>query len=116
MGESKHEAPPHLRSLEIIRLVEQSHLPARRTLKMPWYQAIDVHRWYDTDPAAGGAEDKLSKPDRVWNRIPDDVRQRVVMMAFEQPEHQLTRTGDQVHRHQQLLRLGIVGLSAIEGP
>ena len=31
-------------------------------------------------------EDKPPKPDRVWNRIPDDIRQRVVMMAFEQPE------------------------------
>ena len=31
-------------------------------------------------------EDKAPKPDRVWNRIPDDIRQRVVMMAFEQPE------------------------------
>ena len=31
-------------------------------------------------------EDKPSKPDRVWNRIPADIRQRVVMMAFEQPE------------------------------
>ena len=27
---------------EIIRLVEQSHLPARRTLKDARYQAIDV--------------------------------------------------------------------------
>ena len=67
-------------------------------------------------PTVPKPEDKPSKPDRVWNRIPDDVRQRVVMMAFEQPETQLTRAGDQVHRHQQLLRLGIIGLSAIEGP
>src|SRR6185437_541093 len=37
-----------------------------------------------TNPEA--LEDKPSKPDRVWNRIPDDIRQRVVMMAFEQPE------------------------------
>jgi hypothetical protein len=27
-------------------------------------------------------EDKPSKPDWVWNRIPDDIRQRIVMMAF----------------------------------
>jgi len=42
-----------------------------------------------TDFRSGGPEaleDKPSKPDRVWNRIPDDIRQRVVMMTFEQPE------------------------------
>jgi putative transposase len=38
---------------------------------------------------AGGPEaleDKPSKPDRVWNRIPDDVRERIVAMALEIPE------------------------------
>ena len=30
--------------------------------------------------------DKPSKPDRVWNRIPDDVRERIVAMALEIPE------------------------------
>lgn len=37
-------------------------------------------------PACEKLEDKPWKPDRVWNRLPDDVRQRVVMMALEQPE------------------------------
>ena len=73
------------------------------------------YRWYDRFRSGPEAlEDKPSKP--VWNRIPDDIRQRVVMMAFEQPEAQPTRVGDQVHRHQQLLHLGIIGLPAIEGP
>ena len=46
------------------------------------------YRWYDRFRSGGleALEDKPSKPDRVWNRIPDDIRQRVVMMAFEQPE------------------------------
>jgi putative transposase len=35
---------------------------------------------------AGRKPSKTSKPDRLWNRIPDDVRQRVVTMALEQPE------------------------------
>jgi len=25
-------------------------------------------------------------PDRVWNRIPDDIRQRIVSRALDQPE------------------------------
>ena len=79
---------PASEKLEIIRLVEQSHLPARRTLKMLGIKPSTFYRWYDRYRSSGpeALEDKPSKPDRVWNRIPDDVRQRVVMMAFEQPE------------------------------
>jgi Homeodomain-like domain len=79
---------PASEKLEIIRLVEQSHLPARRTLQMLGIKPSTFYRWYDRYRSSGleALEDKLSKPDRVWNRIPDDIRQRVVMMAFEQPE------------------------------
>ena len=44
-------------------------------------------------------EDKPSKPDRVWNRIPDDVRQRIVEMALEQPELSPRELATQLHRH-----------------
>jgi len=79
---------PASEKLEIIRLVEQSHLPARRTLQMLGIKPSTFYRWYDRFRSGGpeALEDKPPKPDRVWNRIPDDVRQRVVMMAFEQPE------------------------------
>ena len=79
---------PAFEKLEIIRLVEQSHLPARRTLQMLGIKPSTFYRWYDRFRSDGpeALEDKAPKPDRVWNRIPDDVRQRVVMMAFEQPE------------------------------
>ena len=51
-------------------------------------RAVHPISWYDRFRSGGpeALEDKPSKPDRVWNRIPDDIRQRVVMMAFEQPE------------------------------
>jgi len=79
---------PASEKLEIIGLVEQSHLPARRTLQMLGIKSSTFYRWYDRFRSGGpeALEDKPPKPDRVWNRIPDDVRQRVVMMAFEQPE------------------------------
>src|SRR6202051_1995795 len=79
---------PASEKLEIIRLVEQSHTPARRTLKMLGIKPSTFYRWYDRYRSSGpeALEDKPSKPDRVWNRIPDDIRQRVVMMAFDQPE------------------------------
>ena len=79
---------PASEKLEIIGLVEQSHLPARRTLQMLGIKPSTFYRWYDRFRSGGpeALEDKPSKPDRVWNRIPDDIRQRVVMMAFEKPE------------------------------
>ena len=79
---------PASEKLEIISLVEQSHLPARRTLQMLGIKPSTFYRWYDRFRSGGpeALEDKPSKPDRVWNRIPDDIRQRVVMMAFDLPE------------------------------
>ena len=79
---------PASEKLEIIGLVEQSHLPARRTLQMLRIKPSTFYRWYDRfrSGGPGALEDRPPKPDQVWNRIPDDIRQRVVMMAFEQPE------------------------------
>jgi len=79
---------PGSEKLEIIRLVEQSHLPARRTLEMLGIRPSTFYRWYDRYRAGGpeALEDKPSRPDRVWNRIPDDVRERIVAMALEVPE------------------------------
>jgi putative transposase len=79
---------PGSEKLEIIRLVDQSHLPARRTLEMLGIHPSTFYRWYDRYRTGGpeALEDKPSKPHRVWNRIPDDVRQRIVTMALEQPE------------------------------
>jgi putative transposase len=33
-----------------------------------------------------GLEDRHSAPSRLWNRIPDDVRSRIIDMALEQTE------------------------------
>jgi putative transposase len=67
---------------------EQSHLPARRTLEMLGIRPTTFYRWYERYRAGGpeALEDQPSKPDRVWNRIPDDVRERIVAMALEIPE------------------------------
>jgi putative transposase len=88
IGDGETMRLPPSEKLEIIRLVEQSHLPARRTLDMLGIKPSTFYRWYDRFRLGGpeALEDGRSKPDRVWNRIPDDVRQRVVSMALEQPE------------------------------
>ena len=79
---------PASEKLEIIHLVEQSHLPARRTLEMLGIKPSTFYRWYEGFRSGGpeALEDRPSKPDRVWNRIPDEVRQRVVAMPLDQPE------------------------------
>ena len=79
---------PGSEKLEIIRLVEQSHLPARRTLEMLGIRPSTFYRWYDRYRTGGpeALEDKPSRPDRVWNRIPDEVRDRILIMALDVPD------------------------------
>ena len=79
---------PASEKMEIIRLVEQSHLPVRRTLSKLGVAKTSFYRWYDRYRAFGGAglEDRTSGPVRVWNRIPDDVRGQIVDLALEEPE------------------------------
>lgn len=74
--------------LEIIRIVEQSHLPVRRTLNKLGILAGSFYRWYDKYRRGGveALEDKSSAPSRVWNRIPDDVRAQIIDLALDRPE------------------------------
>ena len=74
--------------LEIIRLVEQSHLPIRKTLEKLGISRPTFYRWYDRflDHGIEGLEDQRSAPSRVWNRIPDDVRTRIIDMALAKTE------------------------------
>ena len=73
---------------EIIRLVEQSHLPARRTLDKLDIPRSSFYRWYDRYQRGGpeGLADRPSRPDRVWNRIPEAIRSQIVGLALDQPE------------------------------
>ena len=79
---------PTSEKLEIIRLVEQSHLPVRRTLARLGIPSSTFYRWYDRCRTFGleGLKDRNSGPGRVWNRIPDEIRRRIVNLALERPE------------------------------
>ena len=79
---------PASEKLESIRLVEQSHLPVKRTLGKLGIPRTTFYRWYDRYIALGkaGLEDRSSRPGRVWDRIPDLVRQQIVHLALEEPE------------------------------
>ena len=74
--------------LEIIRLVRESHLSVRRTLQQIGIPRATFYRWCDLYQSGGpeALEDRRPRPDRVWNRLPDDVRDRIVKLALDQPE------------------------------
>jgi len=78
---------PASEKLEIIKLVEQSHLPVRRTLEKLGIARATFYHWYDLY-RSGGPEalaDRRSRPSRVWNRIPDAVREKIVKLALDEP-------------------------------
>ena len=79
---------PAAEKLEIIRLVEQSHLSVQQTLARIGVPRTTFYRWYDRYIEHGpeGLEDRPSRPSRVWNRIPDAVRDQIVELALEESE------------------------------
>jgi transposase InsO family protein len=79
---------PASEKLEIIRLVEQSHIGVRSTLAKLGIPKTTFYRWYDRYLAFGeaGLEDRTSNPGRTWNRIPEDVRDQIVALALDEPE------------------------------
>ena len=101
---------------EIIRLVEQSHLPARRTLEKLGIPRATFYRWYDRYLNGGpeALQDRPARPGRIWNRIPEKVRNQIIALALGQPElsprelacASLTR---------EVFRLGGLGLPPAQG-
>src|SRR5256885_2146773 len=78
---------PACEKLAIIQLVEHSHLPVRRTLVKLGIPRATFYRWYDLYRTGGldALGDRSPRPDRVWNQIPDMVRQRIIRLALEEP-------------------------------
>jgi putative transposase len=79
---------PASEKLEIIKIVEQSHLPAKKTLDQLGIARRTFYRWYDRYLEGGpeALEDRPSRPSRVWNRIDADIQCQIVDMALEQSE------------------------------
>jgi transposase-like protein len=79
---------PASEKLEIIRTVETSHLPVRRTLDKIGIPKTTFYAWLDRYAAGGldALEDHRPRPRRVWNRLPDDVRERIVQLALDEPD------------------------------
>jgi len=79
---------PASEKLEIIRLVEGCHLPAKQTLDKLGIPKTTFYRWYDRYLVAGadGLEDQAPMPSIVWNRIPDNIRDKLIELALACPE------------------------------
>ena len=73
---------------EAIRLVEESDLSARRTLREIQIPRASFYRWYRRYREAGidGLQPRPPAARRYWNRIPPPIRQRVVDLALGTPE------------------------------
>ena len=69
---------PASEKIEIIRIVEQSSLSARKTLDQIGVPRATFYRWYDQHQTGGpeALEDRPAVPGRVWNRLSDDIRPR----------------------------------------
>ncbi len=76
---------PASEKLEIIRTVENSHLPTKRTLDMLGIPRTTYYRWYDRylDGGFDGLADRSPCPKSVWNRIPERVRDDFVGFALD---------------------------------
>ncbi|MGE3279963.1 MAG: IS3 family transposase [Alphaproteobacteria bacterium] len=78
---------PAAEKLEIIRLVEGSPLPVRDTLAKLGIPRATFYRWYDRHRQGGpdALADRVPRAERVWNRIPQAVRDSVIQLALDEP-------------------------------
>ncbi len=79
---------PASEKLEIIRLVEGSHLSTKRTLDKLGIPKTTFYRWYDRYLSGGpeALEDRSPKPSRVWNRIPQPMREKIKDLALKESD------------------------------
>ena len=74
--------------LEIIRLVESSHLGVKRTLDKLGVARPTFYRWYARYLARGeaGLNNCYRGPARPWNRLPQEIRAKLIELALDVPE------------------------------
>ena len=74
--------------MEIIRLVEGSDLPVKRTLEEIAIPPSTFYRWHKRYQEEGyvGLADRKPEARQFWNRIPDEMRDQVVEIALDNTE------------------------------
>jgi Helix-turn-helix domain len=103
--------------LEIIRTVETSHLPVRRTLDKIGIPKTTFYAWLDRYAAGGfeALEDRKPRPRRIWNRIPDEIRDKVYRAGAGRVGALAARGGRCLHRCREDVRLRGQRLTHLEG-
>ena len=73
--------------MEIIHLVEHSKLSITKTLEELNIPRSSFYRWYQRYQEDGysGLADKKPSAKRIWNRIPQEVKEQVVDLALSYP-------------------------------
>jgi transposase InsO family protein len=74
--------------MEMIRLVEQSELSVRSTLRQLGIAPSTFYGWYQRylDGGPEALEDRRPSPRARWNKISQEIRQEVVDLALERTE------------------------------
>ena len=74
--------------MEIIRIVENSELSAKRTLEELNVNRSTFYEWYRRYQESGfdGLAPRYSPPNQFWNEIPPWEKEKVVDIALEKPE------------------------------
>ena len=72
--------------LEMIRIVEDSDLSVRKTLKELGIHRSTFYNWYRRylEDGVEGLGPKNPKARSFWNKIPVEVKEQVVQQALEQ--------------------------------
>src|SRR5512144_1004095 len=73
---------------EIIYIVEHSALSVKKTLDELQVPRSTFYRWYK-QYLEEGLVDHRPNPHQIWNRIPQEVKQQMVELALEHPDHSL---------------------------
>lgn len=73
---------------EVIRLVEESELPVRRTLNELGVNRSSFYRWYKAyrDYGYEGLVSQSKSPRQFWNKLPESVKEQCLEVALEHPE------------------------------
>ena len=76
---------PASEKLEIIRTVEASYLPTKKTLDMLCIPRTIFYHWYELylDGGLDGLADRTASSGLVWNRIPEAKRNDLIEFALE---------------------------------
>lgn len=73
---------PASENLEIIRTVDPRTLDKIDVAKTTFYVWLDRY----AVGGLGALDDRKPRPKRVWNRIPDEICDRIIERALEEPE------------------------------